>query len=57
VVRHAAYVASIAACVWLSVASWYAGFAPGQSGAFPVFGFLFALAAVILTFLWRIPSA
>ena len=55
--RHAAFITAIIACVWLSAISWFEGFTPGQAhAAFPILGFLFGLAAVVLTFVWRFMS-
>jgi len=52
--RHATFIASIVACVWLAAISWMEGFTPGRAHeAFPVLGFVFSLAAVVLTLLWR----
>ena len=55
--RHVTYISAIAACVWLSAVGWYATFTPGEPQVFfLVWGLLFGLAAVILTFLWRTAS-
>jgi hypothetical protein len=55
--RHVTYISAIAVCIWLSAVGWYATFTPGEPQVFfLVWGLLFGLAAVILTFLWRIAS-
>ena len=55
--RHIAFVLTIAACVWLSALAWYASFTPDQpQGLFLAGGLVFGLAAVVLTFLWRLGS-
>ena len=55
--RHAAYIAGIVACLLLSVFSWYESFAPGHPSATLFYvGIGTALAAVILAFMWRIPT-
>jgi hypothetical protein len=55
--RHVAYISAITVCVWLSAVGWYGTFTPGQPQVFfLVWGLLFGLAAVILTFLWRTAS-
>jgi hypothetical protein len=57
-VRHALFLSTIAACIWLSALGWYAIFTPGQpQGFFLVWGLAFGLAAVVLTFVWRLGSA
>jgi hypothetical protein len=55
--RHILFVLTIAACVWLSALAWYASFTPGQpQGLLLVCGLGFGLAAVVLTFVWRLGS-
>ena len=55
--RHITFLVTIAACVWLSGAGWYATITPGQSSElFQACGLVFGLAAVVLTFLWRSPT-
>jgi hypothetical protein len=57
VLRHVTFIVTIAACVWLSGLGWYLTFTPGQSPWFFLAGGLvFGLAAVVLTFLWRLGS-
>ena len=56
--RHVTFISAIAVCVWLSAVGWYATFTPGEPQVFfLVWGLLFGLAAVILTFLWRFASS
>jgi hypothetical protein len=55
--RHIAFILTIAACVWLSGLGWYATFTPGQPQVFYLaWGLVFGLAAVVLTFVWRFMS-
>ena len=55
--RHITFVLAIAACVWLSGLGWYATLTPGQPPwLFLILGLVFGLAAVVLTFVWRLMS-
>jgi len=56
-VRHVTFSVTIAACLWLSAVGWYSTFTPGEPQVFfLVWGLVFGLAAVILTFVWRFMS-
>ena len=55
--RHITFTLTIAACVWLSGLGWYLTFTPGQPPwFFLTVGLIFGLAAVVLTFVWRLTS-
>jgi hypothetical protein len=55
--RHITFILTIAACVWLSGLGWYLTFTPGQPPwFFLTVGLIFGLAAVVLTFVWRLTS-
>ena len=55
--RHITFISTIVVCVWLSGLGWYLTFTPGQlPWFFLICGLVFGLAAVVLTFMWRLMS-
>jgi hypothetical protein len=57
ILRNITFISTIAVCLWLSGLGWYLTFTPGQPPwFFLICGLVFGLAAVVLTFTWRLMS-